>query len=297
VSPETPFFVGSVSKNLFTTILLILVDEERVSLDDELSKYVQWPRGDEITLRMLLNHTSGIPEWLTSDAFENRIDGVPEFFKSSHNPSQILEMMPSRAPAFPPGTKQQYSNTNGLLIGEIIVEVTGKSLGDVFDERLVKPVGLAHTYLYGEATVDRPRARGYCDSESTSGEYDDCSYADEALPDSADGSVVATAGDLVRYHRALRGGKLISEQSWNAMNTVDPGCHNGLAYLVGNGPFGAYAGNIGRAMGHVAFNIYYADHDLYVAVLLNHGQSQIRLSELVAPWLGRSDLREVILGN
>jgi len=285
VSSETSFYVGSVSKNMFGTAVLILVDDGRVSLDDKLSKYVQWPQGDEITLRMLLNHTSGIPEWLTSEIFENQVDGVPEFFRTSHNPSQIMALMPNRSPVFAPGSKQQYSNTNGLLVGEVIVKITGKKLGVVFDERLAKPLGLAHTYLYGEATVDRPRARGYCDSESTNGEYQDCSYADEALPDAADGSVVSTAGDLVRYHRALRGGKLISERSWEAMNTVDPGCHNGLAYLVGEGPFGEYAGNVGRAMGHVAFNVYYADHDLYVAVLLNHGQSQIRLDELVAPMI------------
>ena len=58
VKPETRFFIGSVSKNLFSTIALMLVDEGRLSLDDPLSKFVEWPRGDEITLRMLMNHTS-----------------------------------------------------------------------------------------------------------------------------------------------------------------------------------------------------------------------------------------------
>ena len=69
------------------------------------------------------------------------------------------------------------------------------------------------------------------------------------------------------------------------LNTIEPGRHNGLSYLIGEGPFGSYAGNVGRAMGHVAFNVYYADHDLYVAVLLNHGESQLSLDALVKPWL------------
>jgi D-alanyl-D-alanine carboxypeptidase len=285
VTPETSFFIGSVSKNLFATVALAMADQERLSLDDKLSKFVEWPRGDDVILRMLLNHTSGIPEWLTRDLFENRVEGVPEFFRSRHTPTQILAAMPSRTPAFDPGSKQQYSNTNGLLVGEIIREASGKKLGDIFDEFIVEPLALTHTYLYGEATIDRPRARGYSDFESTDGAYFDCSFADEALPDSADGSVVASVGDLVRYHRALRNGELLSERSWKEMNTVDPGNHNGLAYLIGEGPFGPYAGNVGRAMGHVAFNVYYADHDLYVAVLLNHAESQLSLDQLVGPWL------------
>jgi D-alanyl-D-alanine carboxypeptidase len=285
VAPNTPFFVGSVSKNVFATVALMLVDDGLLSLDDELSTFVPWPRGDEVTLRMLLNHTSGIPDWLTRDLFEKRVDGIPEYFRSTHTPLQILEAMPNREPTFDPGSEQQYSNTNLLLVGEIIRKATGKGLGTVFDERVVDPLGLRHTYLYGESTVDRPRARGYSNFEMPQGEYFDCSFADEALPDSADGSVVANVGDLVRYHRALRNGELLSERSWKAMNTVEPGRHNGLSYLIGKGRFGPYAGNVGRAMGHVAFNVYYAEHDLYVAVLLNHGESQLSLSQLMGPWL------------
>ena len=238
-----------------------------------------------MTLRMLLNHTSGIPEWLTMDLFENRVNGTPKFFASSHTPSQILAMMPNRAPVFDPGTEQQYSNTNGLLVGEIIRRVTGKELVTVLEQRVVDPLGLTHTYLYGGRTTGRPRARGYSEYGATGDELVDCSYADEALPDSADGSVVTSAADLLRYHRALRNGELLTDSSWNAMNTVESSRHNGLSYLLGEGPFGSYAGNVGRAMGHVAFNVYYPDHDTYVVVLLNHGESQLSLDRLMEPWL------------
>ncbi len=291
VTAETPFFIGSVSKNLFSTVVLMLADDGLLGLDDPLSRYVEWPRGDEVTVRMLLNHTSGIPDYMTSDLFENSVGGVPVFFSTSRPPTEILAKMPRQEPTFDPGSKQEYSNTNFLLAGRIIEEVTGDSLATVLDRRVVKPLGLKHMYLFGSTTSERPRARGYSAATQwggVDGRPVDCTFADEALPDSADGSVVTNAGDLLRYHRALRNGELLSESSWVSMTTVEAGRHHGLSYLLGKGPFGPYAGNVGRAMGHVAFNVYYLDHDLYVVILLNRGDSQLNMRQFMEPWLGAS---------
>lgn len=288
VKPETSFFIGSVSKNVFAAVALMLVDEGRLDLDDTLSSFVDWPQGEKVTVRMLLNHSSGIPDYLTKKLYEKKIDGVPEFFSSPHPPSQILAKMPSRAPAFEPGSEQEYSNTNALLVGQIIEKITGHQLVTALEERVANPLKLRHMYLYGATTTNRARARGYSGSTSWGASSDnlvDCSFADEALPDSADGSIVSSAGDLLRYHRALRNGDLFSDASWAAMNTVEPGRHNGLSYLLGMGPFGPYAGNIGRAMGHVAFSVYYQDLDTYVVMLLNRGDSKIQLRQLMDPWV------------
>jgi len=232
VEPDTPFFIGSISKNLFATVALMLVDEGRLDLDGPLSAWVDWPRGDEVTFRMLMNHTSGIPEYLTKDRFESHDGGVPEFFTRPRSPSEILAMLPSQAPEFEPGSRQKYSNTNGLLVGQVIEKATGKPLGAVLEQRIVAPLGLKHMYLYGTTTAGRFRAHGYSARaywRARGGELVDCSYADDALPDSADGSVVASASDLLRYHRALRGGELLSDASWKAMCTVEPGLHHGSA--------------------------------------------------------------------
>ena len=70
VAADIGFFIGSVSKNLFATVALKLVDQGRIRLDSPLSTYVEWPRGDEVTIKMLLNHTSGIPEYMTEDVFQ-----------------------------------------------------------------------------------------------------------------------------------------------------------------------------------------------------------------------------------
>jgi len=288
VTPETAFFIGSVSKNVFATIALQLVDQGRLRLDSPLSDFVEWPRGREITVRMLLNHTSGIPEYLTRDKFERSPDGgIPEFFRIPRPPDSLLAGMADRAPTFDPGSRQEYSNTNGLLVGEVIRKVTGRSLASVLDETIVRRLGLRHMYLYGGSTAARDRARGYSGAENwgaAPGTLVDCSAADDALPDSADGSVVASAGDLLRYHEALRNGELLSERSWAAMRTVSPGLDNGLGYLVGQGPFGRYEGNVGKAMGHIAANVYYGDHGTYVVMMGNRSDVPLPLAPFLKQW-------------
>jgi CubicO group peptidase (beta-lactamase class C family) len=269
---DTPFFIGSISKNLFAVVTLQLAEEGLLSLNDPLSDYLEWPRGAEVTIRMLLNHSSGIPDYFTTLSLTESRDGMSEFFSEPHPPSEIVEMMPDRDPTFDPGTRQSYSNTNALLVGMVIEKVTGKSLGEVLEERIVTPLGLENTYLYGASTLGRPRARGYSGKPGwvvAEGELIDVSFADETLPDSADGSVVSSVGDLLRYHQALRGGELLSESSWEAMRRVDPGFVNGLGYLIMSGPLGDHEGNAGKSIGHLSASVYYLDHDLFVVMMLN----------------------------
>jgi len=293
VTVDTAFFVGSISKNLFATIALKLVDQGRLQLDSPLSTYVDWPQGDRVTIRMLLNHTSGFPEYLTRDKFQPSEDGgIPAFFRTARSPSDLLRTMPRRTPAFEPGTRQEYSNTNGLLVGEVIRQLTGQPLATVFNEVLVRPLGLRHTYLFGKATGGRDRARGYTGDKAWGAEEGtlvDCSSADEALPDSADGSVVASATDLLRYHQALRQGELLSDRSWAAMRTVAPGISNGLGYLVGEGEFGRYEGSLGKAMGHVAANVYYLDRQTYVVMVGNRSDVPLPLQSLLRQWFVPQD--------
>jgi len=97
---------------------------------------------------------------------------------------------------------------------------------------------------------------------------------------------VASAGDLLRYHRALRQGGLLSKSSWTAMSTIQPGFHNGLGYLLVDGPFGRVEGNLGRSMGHTAANLYYLDLDAYVVILSNRSDVPLPLEPLLRQWFG-----------
>jgi D-alanyl-D-alanine carboxypeptidase len=281
---DTPFFIGSISKNLFTTILLQLMEEGRVGLDDPLSAYLAWPRGDAITIRMLLNHSSGVPDYFSALGLGSSED-LPEFFSRPHPPSEIYQMMPSREPAFEPGSGQSYSNTNGLLLGTVIEKVTGKSLSQVLEERIVSRLGLGSTYLYEARSTGRDRARGYTGKPGRAeepGGLVDRSSADEALPDSADGSVVSSAPDLLRYHRALRGGELLGEAAWAAMRRVEPGWVNGLNYLIMDGPLGAHEGNAGKSLGHISASVYYLERDLFVVMMLNRSDAPLPMRRFLA---------------
>jgi CubicO group peptidase (beta-lactamase class C family) len=165
----------------------------------------------------------------------------------------------------------------------VIEAVTERSLGDVLQERIVARLGLENTYLYEEETIDRPRARGYCGMPgwvSVPGELADCSFADEALPNSADGSIVSSGLDLLRYHRALRGGELLSSASWEAMRRVEPGLVNGLSYNIMTGPLGASEGSAGRALGSLSASVYYPERDLFVVMMLNQGDAPLPMRRL-----------------
>jgi len=293
VTPDTMFFLGSVAKNLFATVALRLVDQGRLHLESPLSDYVQWPRGDEVTIRMLLNHTSGIPDYMNGALFQATGDGgIPRFFRTSRTPTELIATISDRSLIFEPGSQQDYSNTNGLLVGEVIRQVAGKPLAAILTDQIVHPLKLKWMYLYGESTAHRDRARGHSGGENwgaVDGKLIDCSAADEALPDSGDGSVVANAGDLLRYHQALRQGELLSDRSWTAMRSAQPGFQNGLGYLLVQGPFGRVEGNLGRSMGHIAASLYYLDMDTYVVMLSNRSDVPLPLEPLLRQWYGKEE--------
>jgi D-alanyl-D-alanine carboxypeptidase len=200
--------------------------------------------------------------------------------------------MRERELLFDPGTEQRYSNTNGLLVGAVLEKVTGETLAALLDEKIVAPLGLESTYLYGAASRDRTRMPGF----STVPGWGlgpglvNVSFADEALPDSADGSVVSTARDLLRYHQALRGSELLSESSWEEMRRVEPGLDNGLAYLVGESELGRFEGNVGRALGHSAVSYHHVRTGLYVVLLTNRGDGPLALSAFLERRYGREFL-------
>ena len=93
--------------------------------------------------------------------------------------------------------------------------------------------------------------------------------------------VVASASDLLRYHQALRGGALLSEDSWETMRRVEPGIDNGLAYLIMTGPAGDHEGNAGRSMGHVSASIYYIERDLFIVMMLNRGDTPLPMARFL----------------
>jgi len=282
---DSRFFIGSISKNLVAVIILLLQEQGVLPLDDPLSKYVDWPHGEKVKIRMLLNHTSGIPDYLSEVIYAQPKKKIIEFFSKERPQAEVIEAVKSMDFRFDPGSKQEYSNTNGVLAGMVVEKATGKSLGEVLDERIFKPFKMEHSYLYGVKTRNYPHVRGYRPPDIWEAPvFDglvDCTHADENLVDAADGSIVSNAQDLLTYHLALREGRVLSKESWEIMTLQEPGLENGLGYIIVETPFGKIEGMNGRMHGNSAGMIYHVDSGTHFIALSNSGSGIRELQQLM----------------
>ncbi|MCS7475540.1 serine hydrolase domain-containing protein [Umezawaea endophytica] len=215
------FRIGSVTKTFVATVVLQLVDEGRVGLDDPVGGYVSGvPNGDRMTVRQVLNHTSGLYDYAHEAGWStNRWRGAERF--RSYAPEELLAVAASREPYFPPGQGWHYSNTNYVVAGMLVERVTGRTYGDEVRARVLRPLRLDHTIVPGRwPGLPHPHARGYT---TVDGELVDATLMNPSL-DWAAGEMISTADDLTRFLDALLGGRLTSAASLAAMReTVDTG--------------------------------------------------------------------------
>jgi D-alanyl-D-alanine carboxypeptidase len=217
IDPATPmraedtFRAGSIMKPFVAATILQLAEEGAFALDDPLPAVL--PRdvvarigdADRITVRMLLNHTSGIPEY-NDDEFEYVI--VPADPHRVWEDEEFLDRAAARPPAFAPGERWGYSNTNYTLLGLIIEEATGKSWRAVVRERVIDRLDLEHTSLPepGDVSIGSDAAHGYI---PVNGELHDFTDIDPSVAGAAGGhALVTTTKDLARFLDALLAGEL-----------------------------------------------------------------------------------------
>ncbi|MEL6797576.1 MAG: serine hydrolase domain-containing protein, partial [Planctomycetota bacterium] len=154
------FRVASITKPVVATVLLQLADEGQVSLDDAVSQYVEGvPGGDAITLRELAQHTSGLRNYIAISEVKEAFANEPE---RSWTETELLSFAYDEGPYFKPTEDGwMYSNTNYILLGQIIEQVESKPLAAVIDERICQPLGLANTAYSVESSLPKPFAKGY----------------------------------------------------------------------------------------------------------------------------------------
>ncbi len=214
VGPDTPFLIASTSKLFITAMIFQLVAEERLGLDDPVARFFPGEldrlhvfRGEDhsgkITLRHLLTHSSGLPDYFEGRrrdgtslmeellAGRDRSYGLPEVLGWARD-----EMRPAFAPGT--GTRALYSDTNFYLLTEVIVRVTGLSIGEVLDRRVTGPLGLERTEFYRPGMDVLPLRFG--------GEALDIPLALSSMP--GDGGAVSSIGDLARFVGAFFDGTL-----------------------------------------------------------------------------------------
>ncbi|WP_051772639.1 serine hydrolase domain-containing protein [Saccharothrix sp. NRRL B-16314] len=218
------FRIGSATKTFVATVVMQLVDEGRVGLDDPVDRYVAGvPRGgngDRITVRQVLNHTSGLYDYAHEEGYStNRWRGADRF--RSYQPQELLDVAFSQDSYFDPGQGWHYSNTNYIVAGMLVERVTGRAYGDEVRSRILRPLGLSRTTVPGQwPGLPHPHARGYTEVD---GQLVDATLMNPSL-DWAAGEMISTADDLNRFFDALLGGRLTSAASLAAMRqTVDTG--------------------------------------------------------------------------
>ena len=216
------FRIGSVTKTFTATLVLQLAGENRLNLDDSIAKWLPGViqgngyDGNQITIRQILNHTSGIAEYSRSKEFD-LMDT-----KKSYAAEELVKMGISLPPDFAPGKGWSYSNTGYVLLGILIEKVTGNSYAEEIENRIIEPLELSDTFLPGNSTVipGTKHPRGYIQLDGAS-ELKDVTYYNPSMGQSA-GEMISTADDLNKFFSYLLGGKLLKDQQLKQMLTTVP---------------------------------------------------------------------------
>ncbi|HET6999927.1 MAG TPA: serine hydrolase [Puia sp.] len=199
---NTVYQIGSITKQFTSAIILQLVEKQKMTLQDRLSKYIpDYPMGDSITVENLLTHTAGI---------YNYTNDVNFMLTSSERPiarDSLINLFKNKPLDFPPGTNWSYTNSGYILLGVIIEKVTHKSYFQVVRENIFEPLGMSHTGFDFTDLKSPDKAVGYSGNFSKPVGIVDSSVSFAA------GSIYTTVGDLYKWDRALYTDRIISQAS------------------------------------------------------------------------------------
>ena len=223
------FRVGSVTKTFVATVVLQLQAERRLGLEDPVQRWLPGvvPGGDRITLRQLLNHTSGLYDY--TDALDLSPEAwLPQRFRS-WEPAELVALATARPPLFDPGTDWSYSNTNYVLLGMVVKAVTGHDHGTEIQRRILRPLGLRQTDVPGDRVgIAGLHAHGYLPVGPEGAEKPvDVTRLNPSIAGAA-GEMISSTADLNTFFRALLTGRLLPPAQLTAMTTMVPGHDYGL---------------------------------------------------------------------
>ncbi|MEV7733290.1 serine hydrolase domain-containing protein [Streptomyces sp. NPDC088921] len=229
-SADDRYRVGSITKTFVSTVLLQLEAEGRLSLDDTVEKWLPGAvhgnghDGSRITVRQLLNHTSGIFNYTADETFGRTYflkDGFFEHRYDTKTPEQLVAVAMAHRPDFAPGTSWKYSNTNYVVAGMVIQKVTGRSYGEEVRHRVIDPLHLTATSVPGtRVTVPRPSSRAYSKlAQTATGPTYDVTRLNPSLASSA-GEMISDSADLDRFYAALLKGRLLPPKQLKEMKTT-----------------------------------------------------------------------------
>ncbi len=268
MSLENHFRIGSITKTFVITAVLQLVDKGDISLDDKISKYVDnVPNGKEITIRQLANMTSGLAnysedeEWVTKAIYTKNDRNVPT--------SELLNVAFKLPPTFAPGKGWHYSNTNTVLLGQVIEKVSGLSLDQYLQKNIFTPLELNNTSYPLDEKMPSPYAHGYT-KQTLDGKEADATFNSPSWTNAA-GQMISTFADLKIWAKALGTGALLSEGAFKErLNWVTLAPNTKIRkYGLGVGSNSGWINHTGSLPGYNCIVAYLPEKQAIFVVMIN----------------------------
>ncbi|GAB2779938.1 serine hydrolase domain-containing protein [Salinimicrobium soli] len=254
--PRTKYRIGSISKSITAAMILQLVEEGKLSLEAKLSKfYPEIPNAAKITIEDLLRHQSGIFNFTNAEDYMG-------YMEQPKTKEELLSIFKQNEPAFEPGEKNDYSNTNYVLLSFILEDLENKPFPEILKERITKPLGLKDTYYGGKINSGNAEAYSYRKMKN----WEPAKETDMSIPKGA-GAIISTPSDLNTFYTALFNGKVIKPETLEKMKTLTNGYGMGLfSYPFHEKTFYGHTGGID---GFNSMSTYYPEEDLAVTYISN----------------------------
>jgi CubicO group peptidase (beta-lactamase class C family) len=280
-TPEMRYSIGSISKQFTAAAILMLQEEGKLSLDDKVGKYVPGlTRGNEVSIRQILSHTSGYQDYWPEDY-------VMTTMLPAATAQHILDTWGKKPLDFEPGTQWQYSNTNFVIAGQIVENITGHPLMDLLTARVFRPLGMKSVWNSDEVKLTQADATPY---------YRHALGPLRPAPKEgrgwmfAAGELAMTAHDLALWDESLIAQSILKPESYKEMFTEvklrdGKGTHYGLGVEVMDRAGHRSIEHSGEVSGFVSDNEVLVDDGVAVAVLTNQDAvgAASSIAQLAAP--------------
>lgn len=264
MKPENVFQIGSMTKQFTAIAVMMLVEQGKLKLDDDITKYIpDYPTcGNKITIHHLLTHTSGIKSF-------TRMKTINDIAKKNLTPAELIDFFKDEPMDFAPGEQFKYNNSGYAILGYIIELVSGKSYSDFIEQNILQKVGMKSSSYASHKNIVKNRASGYHNKDG----YINNIYISFSIPYSA-GSLMSTVDDLFKWQQAINSNILISDSTEKKVFTN---------YVLNNGEkinygYGWHLKEIngeqsrehgGDIFGFKSMGVYIPSKDIYVIGLSN----------------------------
>ena len=273
ITPADHTRIGSITKTMTATVILQLIEEGKISFDDLIDTYVpRMPNGDTVTIKNLLEMQSGIPPYtLPTTSVVKMYSSDPT---QPFTAQELVNSVKKMPPMFKPGTEFFYSNTNYILLGMVIEKVTGQSIEENFQQRLLAPLGMDQTSVPGTSTdLPEPYLSGISEQADPQGKVKNATNWNPSFALTA-GEVISTLDDLHTWGVALGTGEGIltpetQQMRMESLNqTVPPNTADrsyGMGIANGNG----WLGHTGAIPGYNTVVYYQPDSRTTIVAMVN----------------------------